>query len=309
MKHLCWLLLGTLLLSTQARADDPPKPDPETEARALVEGAEAELRMDAYRAALEALIKRWDAEPALRTEAQRILSRLGPGDGEAKTGPSRYRRPDPDQGRAIYSHTGFAGRTGTVSAKAFNAGHWAIKYALNENVEIGGHISVPVFLFHFGPFVRVRGQVNDWLHVGGFAQVHAVIGYENLEDVQAAFYGGGPIVSFGNPDLSLTVTAFVHGQSMKNAETTWSVVPVIALTARVHRMVKILAEGWLPFGGVRGRLWNQSGEVGGLIYGIRLFGDTYYGDISFLWPFFEDSWNLMKYMPLGIPLLNFGFSM
>jgi hypothetical protein len=300
------MALCLVLLGGPAQADVPPKPDPEGAAQALLEQADPAARRAATEAALEALAET-STEVALRDEARRLLDLLR-GVEDPGTARSRYLRSDPDQGRLVYTHNAFAGRPKTFSAKAFNIGHWSLKYALNEHVEVGGHVSVPVFLVHFGPFVRARTRINDWLNIGGFAQVHAIFGYEDMEEIQAVFYGGGPIVTFGNPDLSLTVTAFVHGQHVKNLDDAWSVVPVIAVGVRVHRIVKIIAEGWLPIGGVQDRLWQGVGELGMLIYGVRIFNEKIYGDISFLWPFHEKSWEFMKYMPMGIPILNFGFT-
>jgi hypothetical protein len=295
-----------LLLAGPVRASEPKKPSPEAEAQALLERAEPETRKAATEAALEALAEATsDAE--IREEARRLLD-VFRGEESPPESRSRYVLADPDQGRLVYTHSAFAAHPKRFTAKAFNVGHWSLKYAINEHIEVGGQVSVPVFLVHFGPFARARVQINEWLNIGGFAQVHAIFGYDDLEEIQAVFYGGGPIVTFGTPDLSLTVTAFVHGQHLKGEEEAWSVVPVVAVGVRVHRIVKIVAEGWLPLGGVRGRLWTGVGDLGMLIYGVRLFNKKMFGDISFLWPFHEESWNFMKYMPMGIPILNFGFT-
>ena len=59
------------------------------------------------------------------------------------------------------------------------------------------------------------------------------------------------------------------------------------------------------------RVWQWKEEFGGriwvIMYGIRIHGESLYGDISFVWPAFEDAWEFMKYMPMGFPMLSFGF--
>ena len=248
------------------------------------------------------------ADEAMRLEATRILSLMEEARAERAAPWSRYRRLDPDQARAIYSHTAFPTPSGTLVGKSYNIGHWNFKYAINRNVELGGHVSVPVFFIHLGPIVKFQGQVNDWFHVGGFAQVHAAFSY--MGDGAAYFaYGGGPILTFGNPDLSLSVSAFIHGHHLDgDTEESWSVVPMLSGAARVHRMVKLVAELWIPVVGTADEIVPLSGELAILMYGIRLFSDQIFGDISFLWPIREGVWDFMQYMPMGIPLLNFGFA-
>jgi hypothetical protein len=46
-----------------------------------------------------------------------------------------------------------------------------------------------------------------------------------------------------------------------------------------------------------------------ILYGLRISGDTLYGDISFIWPAMKDAWTFMKYMPMGMPMLSFGFQL
>lgn len=282
--------------------------DPSPDVRlAAVRALEGFRTQEGVEETLRALAKD-SSEEALRAEARRILDIVDEDRAERAAPWSRYRRLDPDQARAIYSHTAFSTPTGTFIGKSYNIGHWNFKYAVNRNVEVGGHLSVPVFFVHFGPFVKVTGQVNDWFSVGGFAQVHAAFSY--MDDGGAYFaYGGGPMASFGNPDLNLTVSAFIHGHHLDGAdEESWSVVPMISGAARVHRMVKLIVELWIPVVGTPREVLPMSGELAVLMYGIRLFGDEIFGDISFLWPITEDAWDFMQYMPMGIPLLNFGFA-
>ena len=290
------------ILLTAAKTD----PDPEVR-RAVVHALAAFLDQEFIEEGLR-ILAREDPDAAVRDAALECLAVIDSDHAERAAPWSRYRLLDPDHGRLVYSHAAFSNPSGTFVAKSFNIGTWNLKYSINRHMEIGANLSVPVLLVHVGPFVKVQWKVNDWFQVGGFAQVHAIFGYEDFSDINLILYGGGPMLTFGNPDLSLTVTAFVHGHHSKGMPETWSVVPVIAGAARVHRIVKLMAEVWVPIGGRGDQLWGGVGELGILLYGIRIFGEKVFGDISFVWPFHEGIYEMMKYMPLGIPLLNFGFT-
>jgi hypothetical protein len=50
------------------------------------------------------------------------------------------------------------------------------------------------------------------------------------------------------------------------------------------------------------------GRIGVLLWGVRLFGETVWGDIALADPFCDGCSSLYRVLPLGIPFLNFGLS-
>lgn len=80
--------------------------------------------------------------------------------------------------------------------------------------------------------------------------------------------------------------------------------PNIGMSARVGRKVKLNFEYHLPLIPEVDSLDEFWGIVG---YGVRILGERIYGDISFFCPIFDGAEELYRYLPLGIPMLSFGF--
>lgn len=73
---------------------------------------------------------------------------------------------------------------------------------------------------------------------------------------------------------------------------------------KVSKTIRIILEGWLPV-----LVANEKPiQAGGILYGIRFRGDRMYGDVSFLMPIYDGVEKLLKVMPLGLPLLSFGYT-
>lgn len=215
----------------------------------------------------------------------------------------------------MYAETAFARAEGDLATKGVALGHWTFDYAVSDEWEVGGQLSLPVFVFNAGPRARWSRALTKYVHVGVAAQVNLVLGFSAASDLFIAQYGGGPILSLGTEDLSATFSFPVHGihfESGDDEDDWWVAIPSVGFGASVHERVKLLFEFYIPFGGDADGLWG--GDDGFdlmflLVYGLRVHGERFYGDIAFAVPFFENSLQVLEYMPLGYPVLNFGFTL
>jgi hypothetical protein len=89
----------------------------------------------------------------------------------------------------------------------------------------------------------------------------------------------------------------------EDRETTWIALPNLGFGWRFSKRLKLNVELYAP---QLGEI-EDNGQIWALMYGLRIFGQKIYGDVSFVLPFFPDSWEVFKYMPIGAPLLSFGF--
>lgn len=267
---------------------------------AFLPGREAQAALEATVAAAE--------EPRLVDAASAALRSGTAGEEAVEEGPR-----DPDEGHIVFAETGFAREPGRFLAKAYSVGGtWSFRYSLSDEWEVGGHASIPVFQIHLGPAARYTHSFTDYVHLGVLAQVHLIAGYSDpLDDVVLTVYGGGPSLSLGTRDLHFTLGMTAYGISISGAwdsETLWALLPQAGFGIRLGDIVKLVAEAYVPVVGHNSE-YSDGGEVAVVIYGLRLHGERFFGDITFAMPIWDDMWDVMKYVPMGFPLLNFGFSL
>lgn len=122
--------------------------------------------------------------------------------------------------------------------------------------------------------------------------------------------GGGPVLTLGDEKMFFNVSAPVYaGATFSNAtdlgdSTFWAALPSIGFSRRLSRTVRLNVELYKP---ISPNFDVDNATVWAVLYGVRLFGDEIYGDVSFLIPIYPSAGDLLKYAPLGLPLLTFGY--
>jgi len=82
--------------------------------------------------------------------------------------------------------------------------------------------------------------------------------------------------------------------------------PHAGFSLRVSLAVRIGAEAYLP-GAYGSDVRNAGiGRVGVVLWGVRLFGNTVWGDIALADVICDGCGSIYRVLPLGIPFLNFG---
>ena len=206
-----------------------------------------------------------------------------------------------DPMRVVFAPTAFTRPEGTTSFNAFELGTLTFDYGLTRNVAIGLQTAIPIGAVVIGPTLRV-GVPFDGGAVG--LHLNALVFAPFVGDAKTyVVVGGGPLLTLGNYDryLNLGVLAYSvtsNGDSL--------VVPHAGFSLRVSRAVRIGAEAYLP-GAYGNDVRNAGiGRIGIVLWGVRLFGETVWGDIALADLVCDGCGELYRVLPLGIPFLNFG---
>jgi hypothetical protein len=238
----------------------------------------------------------------------------GPATPEA---PAEWTYRDPDPSRVIWTGTALLRREDTWNIRTTDLGLWNFDYTLNANVELGLAATVPIMNFGVTPTARFVAQLADGVSLGLNAQLGCWFLYPDVEFV-VLVWGATPALTIGTPDAFFNVALGVWGISIFDQDpagyegydpnyTLVLFLPSLGGSYRVSRMVKLNAELLAP--GLideDGASIFDYGEVWTLIYGVRIMGESIYGDVSFVLPMFEQAWEILRYVPLGFPFLHFG---
>ena len=236
---------------------------------------------------------------------------------------TKYKFADPDSTRVIYQPTAFTRKPGTWNWTITNLGYWHFDYGLNEHIELGLETVPPVLVLGLFPSIKLSTTLGDKVAIavrvmGGV--VYPYVDDMNRENWHMGLYGGGPILTIGDADLALNISFSVYGVTVGEEDkiwdssgydyttemdrnTTWIALPHVGGAWRVHRRIKLHLEINVPIieeFELNGRFWLVT-------YGMRIMGQRIYGDINMVLPLFEDADEMLKYMPLGFPMLVFGF--
>lgn len=212
---------------------------------------------------------------------------------------------DPEATRIIWGLTALPREPGEGSWNIFNLGVWDFDFGVNENLQIGITTMVPIVFFAAIPHVKINLPVNDKVNFAINTTAGGMVCYIGGCDLYVAVYGGGPMLTIGTPELLVNLNFPVLGVTT-NDDTDWLAIPSLGFSAQVSRRVKINLELYCPLAGFMDNGIGQ-GEFWLLLYGIRIFGEQIYGDISFALPIFEHMGDILEYTPFGYPLLGFGF--
>jgi hypothetical protein len=251
-------------------------------------------------------------DPLLHEDAERIYQRLH---GAA---PARYIpatpaapvgvRPQPppdaarragDPMRVVYAPTAFTRPEGTWSFNAFQLGTLTLDRGVSPNVALGLQTALPIGALVIGPTLRVGFPFE-----GGAFGFHAsailiapFVG--NLNSLVVG--GGGPILTLGDYDRYVNLGALMYFASTSGVG---AFAPHAGFSIRSSEHSRFGAEIYLPSltsGGDAG-----VGKIAVVLWGLRFFGESFWGDIALADPFCSGCSDLYKNLPLGIPFLNFG---
>ena len=202
----------------------------------------------------------------------------------------------------VYGSTAHAIPQGTASWNIANLGAWEFGYALRDDLHLSLLTGPPIGYIAFRPQLRysfgsdlVRGAV---LVEGG-----TVIPYLSRADDTVGVLGGGAIVTVGGTRNFFSAGAYGYAGFGRNS-TVGAILLTLGGQIEVSERLRIAVEGWLPFIPQN----RNAVEAGLLFYGLKIVGGRLYGNIGFAYIFASEVYGLYKYLPLGIPLLQFGFT-
>jgi|JI10StandDraft_1071094.scaffolds.fasta_scaffold51081_4 hypothetical protein len=212
---------------------------------------------------------------------------------------------DPASSRVIYGPTALPNtHAKKFRLTTFNLGLWELDYAANSNLNIGVQTAPPFGVFMFGGKIRYNHQLAENVHLGIYANA-GILG-TMVSSNTVAYYGGGPMLTLGNSKKALNISVLNYGARHEN-DSGWAMLPGIGGSIQVSDRLKLNMEGYLITTPIGTKFIRNAGAI---LYGVRIFSETgsVYGDINFLAPIFDGAGDLYRFMPLGIPVLAFGFS-
>ena len=235
---------------------------------------------------------------------------------------TKYGFPDPESPRVIYGSTAFIREKGLWDWTITQLGLWNFDYGVTDWLEVGVLAAPPIVFFTAFPHVKIGTQLSKNVSIA--VKVTGGLAYPYMEEIEGHFgiFGGGPILTIGNADMAFNISWPVYAVTVvehdkvrydpvtyessapeNEYETFWLMLPHIGFSARVHKRIKLNFELYA----VAAEGFEYSGEFWLFMYGIRIMGKRIFGDINFVVPLFEDSDEVLQYMPIGYPLLQFGF--
>ena len=182
-----------------------------------------------------------------------------------------------DPTRVIYAPTAFTRPEGTSSFNAFELGTFTLERGLTSNLTIGLQTAVPIGAFVIGPTVRL-GAPFEGGAVG--LQLNALMFVPFVGHSDAVLIaGGGPILTLGNYDQYFNVGALGY---VTTAKAPGVIIPHAGFSVRASSSIRVGAEFYLP--GAYGSDVRDGGlgKVGIAVWGFRLIGDRFWGDIAFV---------------------------
>ena len=134
-------------------------------------------------------------------------------------------------------------------------------------------------------------------------------------------YGGHGALSYGSPDLHLSLGVQAYGVSLLGMEDPigWLVHPSLGGVARVSDFALlhldlgpvVTGSGFSRALCTRGAC-AQNDEVQAdlwvIKYGVRFHGAAWFGDVSFAIPAHESWKEVATYLPMGLPTLTLGYA-
>ncbi|MCA9670992.1 MAG: hypothetical protein KC503_35590 [Myxococcales bacterium] len=253
---------------------------------------------------------------AVRSEALRSARTRITADG--------LRRSVTPDGAVVERHPGRTRLGFGATARGRRKGEWGYtiidlayheaEYGVTDWLEAGLATAVPVGFISFIAHVKISKALSDNVHLaldvrGGFWAPYV----GDSDKFRLGAYGGGPILTATAGRLTVNAAVPVYGVTMSRERfdgreyfNTLLVAPNIGLSLRLTQSgsVSLFAEYHMllspSFGDLNGRL-------GAALYGVRLKGKKMYGDLGFFMPVFPDTDELVKFLPVGIPLLSMGY--
>ncbi|HLG18588.1 MAG TPA: hypothetical protein VI895_02090, partial [Bdellovibrionota bacterium] len=205
--------------------------------------------------------------------------------------------------RVIYGPNALPNRPKEVRLTVMDLGFWEVDYAPNENISVGVQLIPPFGVFGGGPVLRAVTPIADKLHAGVTAQLGGFSVIASNNDHSLLYYGGGPIITYGDARYSLNVSVLTYGAQFNNKSHV-GLFPTLGASAQISEHAKFNLEA-ISMNKLHGE--SSFGKVWAILYSLRFFSDGgWFGEVGFIAPIFPGAGDFYSVAPLGIPLLSFG---
>lgn len=210
---------------------------------------------------------------------------------------------DASTSRTIFNPTALPGSPKRTTLNIHNGLLWHLDHSVNSNLDMGIQLPLPAGFFFVGPTARVTGRISKNVHMGLFSNVgfFSMFLYEN---VNAFYFSGGPIITWGNEKYQVTASSLVIGGHSRG-KTGYMILPTLGGSVSLSKAIKFQLEA-ITFQVPQADSYS---ELIGIIYGIRLIPRTgkLSADINFIAPIsptYSEVSGIYRTFPLGIPLIS-----
>lgn len=294
-----------LALAALARAtkNDPAEAVRVAAIRALGRAPDCQL----VRAVLEQSASA-DPSQLVRTEAGAVLRALRC----AAAAPKRNGggAEDVARNRMIFGHSAHTSPAGTASWEMLDIAAWTFSYALRDDLELSVLTGPPIGAFAIMPSLRYS-MGTDTARVSLTVQAGTFIPYAESSASTFWLAGGGVTATFGSGGhyFNMALYGFAGGEYRSGYYSNRNNVEAALLfqvggSLRISERFRFAIEAWLPV--LPGR--TNPVEAAVILYGLKIVSKRIYGTVGFAAPIATGVRDLYKYLPLGVPMLAFGFT-
>ena len=205
--------------------------------------------------------------------------------------------------RLVLGMSAYSPPKGTFSWTLMNLSLWIFSYSLADNLVFSVMTGPPVGVATLMPGIKYSfGPENYRLAIQAQAGIFVPF-ISGGTEYMGWLAGGGAIASLGGRDHFFNIG--IHGYAGGSRDDVYGILlPSLGVSFKLSPSVRLVMEGYLP---ILPAL-NSPAGYGALLYGIRLVGKRFYGDVTFVYLFFNNFWDVMKFCPVGYPLLSFGYT-
>ncbi|PKL41392.1 MAG: hypothetical protein CVV44_01785 [Spirochaetae bacterium HGW-Spirochaetae-1] len=214
--------------------------------------------------------------------------------------------------RIIFSSTALSPDKGELSATGYAAGLWDIQYSFNENLTAGAYVNLPFYVIGAFPHITLNTRISEHWSVGGGAITGIIGPYIDNPEQYYLFMAGGHLAATGTYgrhlfNINTTIAAVAlhekdYGLDFSNGAL---IIPNAGYRYSINGTWSFLAEAATVIGTAGSA--DMTGKYWFILYGLRVAGETVFGDFGFCFPAFKEylreTW---KYTPLGIPYFTIG---
>lgn len=236
------------------------------------------------------------------------------GQTEGTSASSRGRYQDPAASRSVWTPTALPKPRKGVQATGFNLGLWHVEGTINNNIDVGSFVLLPIGLLAVAPTVRYHRSTSENFHYAFVGNAGFATSFASGFDANLFMYGGGPVVTLGTSEKYLNFALLGYGfhaaagnELFDVDHSAYMVLPSIGGGIQVAGKVKLNAE-FISFNG--SDFSRDAGAIWAFVYGARIFSESgsIFGDISFVAPIASGVGDFYRTLPLGFPMLTLGFS-
>jgi hypothetical protein len=235
---------------------------------------------------------------------------------------------DPDPTRLVLGPSAVPRRAGRFRWTISDLFLHHLDYGVGEHLQVGMQALLPVLYVGFFPQLKLSARLGDELW--GAAYLHGGVFWPYVEPQMLsdqfsgrfALYGAGLLLTkrAGPVLINASVAAYGlhYGQRLTKTiiddktglptiltrmdySDYWAVMPGLGLGWQVARRVKLNLEVHAPLGD-----FADVGKVWLIMYGVRACGRETFFDLSFVMPIYPGLGDIIKFIPLGIPIASVG---